>query len=160
VGDVGDGWRVAMGTLALERGASTLGQQLNFRNELDAILAAARRTGVIDDPVVRQRLMGAHIGLEIMRLNALRTLAGAEPGALRPEALIGKLCWATFHRRLGELAMDVLGARAMVAEDPALQRLFLFSRADTIYAGSNQIQRNIIGERALGLPKEPRRDRA
>jgi alkylation response protein AidB-like acyl-CoA dehydrogenase len=160
VGDVGDGWRVAMGTLAFERGASTLGQQLNFRNELDAILAAARRTGVIDDPVVRQRLMGAHIGLEIMRLNALRTLAGAEPGALRPEALIGKLCWATFHRRLGELAMDVLGARAMVAEDPALQRLFLFSRADTIYAGSNQIQRNIIGERALGLPKEPRRDRA
>jgi alkylation response protein AidB-like acyl-CoA dehydrogenase len=156
VGDVGDGWRVAMGTLAFERGASTLGQQLNFRNELDAILAAAHRTGVIDDPVVRQRLMRAHVGLEIMRLNALRTLAGTEPGALRPEALIGKLYWATFHRRLGELAMDVLGARAMVTEDPALQRLFLFSRADTIYAGSNQIQRNIIGERALGLPKEPR----
>ncbi len=156
VGDVGDGWGVAMGTLAFERGASTLGQQLNFRNELDAIVAAARRSGTIADPVVRQRLARAHIGLEIMRLNALRTLAGSEPGALRPEALIGKLYWATFHRGLGELAMDVLGADALATENSALQRLFLFSRADTIYAGSNQIQRNIIGERALGLPKEPR----
>jgi alkylation response protein AidB-like acyl-CoA dehydrogenase len=156
VGDVGGGWGVAMGTLAFERGASTLGQQLNFRNELDAILAAARRLGRVDDPVVRQRLARAHTGLEIMRLNALRTLAGSEAGALRPEALIGKLYWATFHRALGELAMDVLGASAMATEDAALQRLFLFSRADTIYAGSNQIQRNIIGERALGLPKEPR----
>jgi alkylation response protein AidB-like acyl-CoA dehydrogenase len=156
VGDVGGGWGVAMGTLAFERGASTLGQQLNFRNELDAIVSAARRFGRIDDPVVRQRLAQAHIGLEIMRLNALRTLAGSEVGALRPEALIGKLHWATFHRALGELAMDVLGAGAMATEDAGLQRLFLFSRADTIYAGSNQIQRTIIGERALGLPKEPR----
>jgi alkylation response protein AidB-like acyl-CoA dehydrogenase len=157
VGGVGGGWGVAMGTLAFERGASTLGQQLNFRNELDAIVAAARRSGTVDDPVVRQRLAQAHIGLDIMRLNALRTLAGGEAGATLPaEALIGKLYWATFHRRLGELAMDVLGAHALAAEDPALQRLFLFSRADTIYAGSNQIQRNIIGERALGLPKEPR----
>ena len=155
VGDVGGGWGVAMGTLGFERGASTLGQQLNFRNELDAIAAAARRSGAVDDPVVRQRLAQAHIGLEIMRLNALRTLAG-EAGALPSGALIGKLYWATFHRRLGELAMDVLGAGALATEDPALQRLFLFSRADTIYAGSNQIQRNIIGERALGLPKEPR----
>jgi alkylation response protein AidB-like acyl-CoA dehydrogenase len=156
VGDVGAGWGVAMGTLAFERGTSTLGQQLNFRNELDAILAATRRSGRIDDPVVRQRLAQAHIGLEIMRLNALRTLAGSEAGALRPEALIGKLYWATFHRALGELAMDVLGAGAMATEDAALQRLFLFTRADTIYAGSNQIQRTIIGERGLGLPKEPR----
>jgi alkylation response protein AidB-like acyl-CoA dehydrogenase len=156
VGGVGDGWRVAMGTLAFERGASTLGQQLNFRNELDAIVAAARRCGTVDHPVVRQRLAEAHIELEIMRLNALRTLAGSEQGALRPEALIGKLYWATFHRELGELAMDALGADSMATANRALQRLFLFSRADTIYAGSNQIQRNIIGERALGLPKEPR----
>jgi len=156
VGDVGGGWGVAMGTLAFERGASTLGQQLNFRNELDAIVAAARRSGTAGDPVLRQRLAQAHIGLEIMRLNALRTLAGGEAGALPPEALIGKLFWATFHRGLGELAMDVLGAHALATGDPALRRLFLFSRADTIYAGSNEIQRNIIGERGLGLPKEPR----
>ena len=165
VGGVGDGWRIAMGTLAFERGASTLGQQLNFRNELSAITAAARRNGAADDPVVRQRLADAHIGLEIMRLNALRTLAGTESGSLGREAMIGKLYWATFHRGLGELAMDVLGAEATVhdagvaeslsyAPSP-FQRLFLFSRADTIYGGANQIQRNIIGERALGLPKEP-----
>jgi alkylation response protein AidB-like acyl-CoA dehydrogenase len=156
VGDVGGGWNVAMGTLAFERGASTLGQQLSFRNEFDAIVAVARRNGTIDNPVVRQRLTQTHIGLEIMRLNALRTLAGSELGAVRPEALIGKLYWATLHRGLGELAMDVLGADAMATGNSALQRLFLFSRADTIYAGSNQIQRNIIGERALGLPREPR----
>jgi alkylation response protein AidB-like acyl-CoA dehydrogenase len=165
VGEAGEGWKVAMGTLAFERGASTLGQQLNFRNELDAITAVARRTGRTDDPVVRQRLADAHIGLEIMRLNALRTLSSTSSGTLGREALIGKLYWATFHRGLGELAMDVLGAEATAGGtlppgggyDPdALQRLFLFSRSDTIYAGSNEIQRNIIGERALGLPREPR----
>jgi alkylation response protein AidB-like acyl-CoA dehydrogenase len=167
VGDVDDGWRVAMGTLAFERGASTLGQQMTFRNELDTIVEVARRSGLVSDPVVRQRLTQAHIGLEIMRLNALRTLAGSERGALDRAAMVSKLYWATVHRGLGELAMDVLGAAAMVCGeappdggggyDPtALQRLFLFSRADTIYGGSNQIQRNIAGERALGLPKEPK----
>jgi alkylation response protein AidB-like acyl-CoA dehydrogenase len=161
VGEVDDGWRVAMGTLAFERGASTLGQQLNFRNELDAILAVARCNGRHADPVIRQRLAAAHSGLEIMRLNALRTLSGDEQASLGREALIGKLYWSTFHRGLGELAMDVLGTEATVAHDDAselaaLQRLFLFTRADTIYGGSNQVQRNIIGERALGLPKEPR----
>ena len=155
VGGEGRGWSVAMGTLAFERGASTLGQQLNFRNELAAVTDLARRSGVAGDPVMRQRLVDAHIGLEIMRLNALRTLAGSESGTLGRDALIGKLYWATFHRGLGELAMDVLGAAALV-HDPevdALVRMFLFSRADTIYAGSNEIQRNIIGERALGLPR-------
>ena len=164
VGGVDQGWKVAMGTLAFERGASTLGQQLNFRNELDAITEVARRTGRTEDPVVRQRLADAHIGLEIMRLNALRTLSGSESGTLGRAAMIGKLYWATFHRGLGELAMDVLGPDATVCAgaagggyDPdAFQRLFLFSRSDTIYAGSNQIQRTIIGERALGLPREPR----
>ena len=148
VGEVGGGWTVAMGTLAFERGASTLGQQLNFRNELAAIVAVARANGAAADPVVRQRLARAHVGLEIMRLNALRI----------PDSPVGKLYWATVHRALGELAVDVLGAEALVAgpQTEALRRLFLFSRADTIYGGSNQVQRNIIGERALGLPKEPR----
>ncbi|MFP3902281.1 MAG: acyl-CoA dehydrogenase family protein, partial [Acidimicrobiia bacterium] len=115
VGDVDGGWRVAMGTLAFERGASTLGQQLRFRTELDAIVEAARRTGAAGRPALRQRLAGAHIELEIMRLNALRTLAGTERGSLGREALIGKLFWATFHRGLGELAMDVLGVEATVS---------------------------------------------
>jgi alkylation response protein AidB-like acyl-CoA dehydrogenase len=167
VGGEGEGWRVAMGTLAFERGASTLGQQMAFRSELDGIVETARRNGAIDDPTMRQRLAQAHIGLEIMRLNALRTLSGTEHGALGREAMISKLYWATVHRSLGELAVDVLRADALVCGDqPAVdratydpspaQRVFLFTRADTIYGGSNQIQRNIIGERALGLPKEPR----
>jgi alkylation response protein AidB-like acyl-CoA dehydrogenase len=161
VGAVGDGWKVAMGTLAFERGASTLGQQLSFQNELDQVIAIARKNGAAADPVMRQRLADAWIGLRIMRLNALRTLGLAGGAELAREAMITKLYWATWHRDLGKLAMDVLDAEAELAEGApyqltGLQRLFLFSRADTIYAGSNQIQRNLIGERALGLPREPR----
>ena len=161
VGGVGNGWKVAMGTLAFERGASTLGQQMAFRNELDDVIAVARTNGRIDDPVIRQRLAAAHAGLEIMRWNTLRVLSGPEGAPPPPATMVTKLYWATWHRSLGELAVDVLGAEALLAEpEPgyeltAAQRLFLFTRSDTIYAGSNQIQRNIIGERALGLPKEP-----
>jgi len=164
VGAVNDGWKVAMGTLAFERGASTLGQQMQFRNELDTIVEVARANGSIDDPTIRQRLSAAHSGLEIMRWNTLRVLS-AESVAPPPAAMVTKLYWANWHRDLGNLAMDVLGAEAMLGDQDvapgegyeltALQRLFLFTRSDTIYAGSNQIQRNIIGERALGLPKEP-----
>lgn len=166
VGGVDNGWKVAMGTLAFERGASTLGQQMHFRNELDDVLTVARANGRIDDPVIRQRLADAHAGLEIMRWNTLRVLSGAEGTAPPPAAMITKLYWASWHRNLGELAMDVLGPEAMLADQSvrpgdgyeltALQRLFLFTRSDTIYAGSNEIQRNIIGERALGLPPEPK----
>lgn len=150
VGGVNNGWRVAMGTLAFERGASTLGQQMAFRNELDAIVAVARRNGTIDDPIVRQRIASAHSGLEIMRWNTLRVLSTTTETPR--EALVTKLYWASWHRALGELAVDALGAHGMVDEN----RLFLFTRSDTIYGGSNQIQRNIIGERGLGLPREPR----
>jgi alkylation response protein AidB-like acyl-CoA dehydrogenase len=111
--------------------------------------------------VLRQRLADAWIGLRIMRFNALRMLGGAEGAALGREAMITKLYWATWHRDLGKLAMDVLGPASEIAEAApyelsGLQRLYLFTRADTIYAGTNQIQRNIIGERALGLPRAPR----
>ena len=158
VGAVGAGWKVAMATLAFERGASTLGQQLSFENELSEITRIAERNGKAKDPLFRQRLAKAWMGLRIMRLHALRTLSGSRPGELSREATISKLYWATWHRELGELAMDVLGAEGDLLDAPpyelsALQRLFLFSRSDTIYAGSNEIQRNIIGERALGLPR-------
>jgi alkylation response protein AidB-like acyl-CoA dehydrogenase len=163
VGEPGAGWAVAMGTLALERGASTLGQNLMFQNEWDEVLDRARDNGRSSDPVVRQRATELWIRLRLMRLNALRIMsAGTE---VPPAAMITKLFWATLHRDLGELAMDVVGTGATVctgvAEDGGpdldhLQRLFLFSRSDTIYAGTNQVQRNIIGERALGLTKEPR----
>ena len=161
VGRPGEGWKVAMGTLAFERGASTLGQQSLFANELAEVFAVARRNGKARDPVMRQRLTEAWMGLKIMRFNAIRTLGQAEEAGLGREAMITKLYWATWHRALGKLAMDVLGAEAELVDGPdyglgRLQAMFLFTRADTIYAGTNQIQRNIIGERALGLPREPR----
>ncbi|WP_019630504.1 acyl-CoA dehydrogenase family protein [Actinomadura atramentaria] len=160
VGEPGDGWRVAMATLGFERGVATLGQQVGFRRELDGVVELARRTGALDDPLLRDRLTRAWIGLEVMRLNAVRTMAGVAAGAPGPESSISKLVWGTWHRELGELAMDVLGAAGTVTGDDHdlndAQRLFLFSRADTIYAGSNEVQRNIIAERVLGLPREAR----
>jgi acyl-CoA dehydrogenase len=161
VGGVGDGWKVAMGLLAFERGASTLGQQFGFMREFDDLLDTARRNGRIDDPIVRQRLSSMWSRLEIQRWNSLRMLTMADRPELSGPAYVSKLYWARLHRELGELAVDVLGAGADVCDahpyelSPA-QRLFLYTRADTIYGGSNQIQRNIIGERALGLPPEPK----
>jgi alkylation response protein AidB-like acyl-CoA dehydrogenase len=162
VGPVNGGWRVAMSTLSFERGASTLGQQLSFENELQAITDAARTNGSIDKPILRDRLAKAWMELRVMRLNALRVLSRSDTEELGREAMITKLYWASWHRDLGKLAMDVLGAEGEVPQGPGgtldtLQRLFLWSRCDTIYAGSNQVQRNIIGERALGLPREPRK---
>ncbi|KUL35004.1 acyl-CoA dehydrogenase [Streptomyces sp. NRRL F-4489] len=159
VGAPGDGWRIAMATLGFERGVSTLGQQVGFRRELEALMELARRNGAVDDPLIRDRLARAWIGLETIRCNALRMLDGVAAGAPGPEASIGKIFWATWHRELGELAMDVCGAGGLLAAGEPYdlddwQRLFLFSRADTLYAGSNEIQRNIIAERVLGLPKE------
>jgi len=160
VGEPGQGWAVAMGTLAFERGVSTLGQQMQFTNELDQIIAIARHNGRADDPVMRQRIADAWIGLQIMRYNAMRTLSSTSPELSR-EATITKIYWATWHRELGKLFMDVMGPEGEIAEGfpyelSQLQRMYLFVRSDTIYAGSNQIQRNIISERALGLPREPR----
>jgi alkylation response protein AidB-like acyl-CoA dehydrogenase len=162
VGAPGEGWKVAMALLGFERGVSTLGQQMLFQNELDAITEAARKNGAAQNPQLRQRIAEAHIGLRIMRYNAMRMLSGGEDGSLQREALVYKLHWASWHRDLGELAMDVLGPDAEVLGDGGnydlsrLQSLFLFSRADTIYGGTNQIQRNIIAERGLGMPREPR----
>ena len=162
VGAPGDGWKVAMGLLGFERGVSTLGQQMLFQNELDEIVRAARQNGAAQDPALRQRIADAHIGLRIMRYNSMRMLSdGGDDGALREEALIYKLYWATWHRNLGKLAMDVLGPEAEICEAAPyqlnrLQSMYLFSRSDTIYGGTNQIQRNIIAERALGMPREPR----
>jgi alkylation response protein AidB-like acyl-CoA dehydrogenase len=158
VGEPGNGWRVARATLAIERGAATLGQQVGFERELRRLVELARQTGASADPLVRDRLGRAWIGLEAMRAHALRTLAGGA-GGTGPSEL--KLLWSRWHQELGELAMDVRGAPSMVARGAPYdlddwQRLFLFSRADTIYGGSDEIQRTIIAERALGLPRQAR----
>ena len=161
VGAAGDGWKVAMGTLSFERGVSTLGQQMSFANELRAIVSAAEANGLIHDPEIRQRLAHAYIGLRLMRYSALRMLSSVEAGKLSNEAYTYKIFWASWRKKLGVLALDVLGPRGEIAAGTAyewelLPRLFLGSRADTIYGGTNQIQRNIIAERALGLPRESR----
>jgi len=168
VGAPGDGWRIAKATLEFERGAGMLGQQVGFRRELDDLISLARRTEAGADPRLRDRLARAWIGLEVIRAYALDTL-GQPPGT-GAEASVLKVLWSRWHQALGELAMDVRGAGSMIAEaghnnsddgDYAAdldewQRLYLFSRADTIYGGSDEIQRNVIATRALGLPRQGR----
>jgi alkylation response protein AidB-like acyl-CoA dehydrogenase len=161
VGAPGQGWEVANALLGFERGVATLAQQIQFEREYARILDIAREHGCTTEPVMRQRLAQSWIGLKLLRYNALRTLTNMGDGAPGPEASISKLAWANWHRSLGELAMDVQGVASLVAEGAPYeltgeQALFLFTRSDTIYGGSNQIQRNIIGERALGLPREPK----
>ncbi|CAG9176880.1 acyl-CoA dehydrogenase family protein [Cupriavidus pinatubonensis] len=170
VGEPGDGWRIAMALLGFERGISTLGQQMQFTHELEWVAQAARDNGSSRDAVVRQRIARAWAGLRVMRANALRMLAGAaQAGAdggttLQREALIYKYYWSNWHRDLGQLALDVLGPQANVLDAgetgdvrrTRLQQMALFSRADTIYAGTNEIQLNIIAERGLGMPREAR----
>ena len=161
VGRPGDGWKVAMGLLSHERGASSLAIQMTFRNELRRLIDAANANGAARDPMIRQRIAKAHVGLKLMRYAALRTLSEDQDETLSREAFVHKIHWATWHKKLGELAMDVTGAPGMVAPGPdyafgELPQLYLYTRAETIHGGTNQVQRNIIAERALGLPREPR----
>ncbi len=163
IGAVGEGWKIAMGLLAFERGVSTLGQQMGFRNELNDIIAAAKATGAANDPLIRQRIAKAEIGLQLMRYGAMRMLSNTDHSKIDGAALTYKIQWASWRRGLGELAMDIIGQAGEVAEGDAyewsmLPNLFLYSRSDTIYGGTNQIQRNLIAERGLGMPREPRGD--
>ena len=150
-----------MELLGFERGVSTLGQQMQFKNELNQVIEIAKINGRNQDPIIRQRIADAHIKLKIMRYNSMRMLSDEGDGGLRKEALIYKLYWSTWHRDLGELAMDVLGPEAEILTSAPynltrLQSMYLFVRSDTIYGGTNEIQRNIIAERGLGMPKEPK----
>jgi alkylation response protein AidB-like acyl-CoA dehydrogenase len=134
---------------------------MQFQNELDEIIRIARVNGASRDPLLRQRIAQAWSGLKVLRYNSLRMLSGPQDGSLNREAMIYKLAWSTWHSDLGKLAMDVLGDEAEILEGAPyqlsrLQSLFLFTRSDTIYGGSNEIQRNIIAERALGMPREAR----
>ena len=157
VGDVGHGWKVVVATLGFERGTAFLGEQLRWGQEFQAVLAHAQKHGQSMDPVFRQRLASSYAGLILMRWNGLRSMSqlirGGTPG---PEASIGKLHWSTWHQDLSELALDLLGPEGLVSAEghvDDVQYEFLFSRAETIFAGSSEIQRNVIGERVLGLPR-------
>jgi alkylation response protein AidB-like acyl-CoA dehydrogenase len=161
VGEVGQGWHTAMATLGIERGTTLLPQQLTFEREAESLIELARERGALDDPMLRRRIVDAWISVRVMRTTNLRTLAeltaGRTPGA---QATTAKLYASTRHQQLGHLAQELAGpAGQIVGADYGLdtrQRSFLLSLAETIYGGSSEIQRNIIGEQILGLPKEPR----
>ena len=177
VGEVNGGWAVAMTLLGFERGEAAATTPVSFRGELDRLVELARERGRIDDPTIRQRLAWCHSKVEIMRYLGMRTLTqfldGSRPGA---DASIFKLYWSEYHRTVTELAVDILGADGMYLEGKLPSSAFstdgagapndsgswlgtfLTARAGTIYAGTSQVQRNIIGEMVLGLPKEPRAD--
>ena len=175
VGGVNNGWAVAMTLLGYERGEAAATVPIRYQAELDRLLLLAKESGVIHDPIIRQRLAWCYAKVQIMRYNGMRTLTkflqGHHPG---PDAAISKLYWSEYHKVVTELSLDILGANAMTPSgrhpSTAFQTddagapnstaswvgTFLNARAGTIYAGSSQIQRNIIGEMVLGLPKEPK----
>jgi alkylation response protein AidB-like acyl-CoA dehydrogenase len=139
--------------------------QLAFEREWQKVAEVARKNGAADDPVIRQRLAKAFAGVRIMAYNGMRMQTElSKKGVVGPEASIGKLYWSTWHKSLGELSMDIAGPAGQIVTEAGdgryvlddLQRSFMFSRSETIYAGSSEIQKNIIGERVLGLPREPR----
>jgi hypothetical protein len=178
VGGENNGWKVAMTTLGFERGASSTTGHRRFTRELDHIIGHARRTGRSTDPEVRQGLARAWSKVKIMQINGYRSLTDALNGTHHATALgaTHKMFWSEYHRDVMNLAMDILGSEGQVLTGPGgdgdelirprrgaasypvndLQASFFFSRSETIWGGTAEIQRNIVGERVLGLPKEPR----
>ncbi|HEX4820717.1 MAG TPA: acyl-CoA dehydrogenase family protein [Acidimicrobiales bacterium] len=183
VGGLNNGWKVAMTTLGFERGSSATTSHRRFEKELEIIIDKARENGRINDPTIRQALAKQWSKIQIMRVNGYRTLTAAVHNAKDPGvAALGatnKMYWSETHRDTMNLAMDILGPYAQVltgnvseeeefipgygrrhgrADYPVsvLQASFFFSRSETIWGGTAEIQRNIVGERVLGLPKEPK----
>jgi alkylation response protein AidB-like acyl-CoA dehydrogenase len=163
IGGLNNGWRVAMTTLGYERGGSATILHLFYEREFWELAETARKRGSTADPVVRQKLAWAYSQVQLMRFSGLRTLAGlAEGRQPGPEASVAKLFWSEYHKKLGEIALDIEGTDGLLRPEgdgyptTSWQNVFLSSRAGTIYSGTSEIQRNIIAERALGLPKEPR----
>ncbi|HEY3631689.1 MAG TPA: acyl-CoA dehydrogenase family protein [Jatrophihabitantaceae bacterium] len=153
LGEADRGWQVAMLLLSFERGASAMGQYTAFRREVDDIVAVARRTGRDQDPLLRQAIGRSVVELECLRLHSLYVLTEVEQGReLGAAASLTKLQWSETHQDIGELFTDVAGLAHQV-EEPALQQSFLWSRSETIWGGTSQIQRNIVAERLLGLPR-------
>lgn len=178
IGGLNNGWAVAMTLLGYERGAGASVNHLRHEEELGRLIELARDKGKTGDPQIRQRLAWCHSKVEIMRFMGMQALtsflSGAAPGA---GSSTGKLNWSEYHKVVTELSLDILGADAMIMVgdsdagaglgtaapgtpnvSAAWVNTALAARSGTIYAGTSQVQRNIIGERILGLPKEPRAD--
>jgi alkylation response protein AidB-like acyl-CoA dehydrogenase len=175
VGSINEGWAVANSLLGLERGEEAATNPIFFRAELDRVIELARDRGVERDPVFRDRIAACYAKVEIMRFLGYRILtAYLREGQLGASASISKLFWSEYHQEVTDLAMAILGAHAMVregrrpyksfrADEPGavnstnswIDVFLLNARSGTVYAGTSQIQRNILGESILGLPKEP-----
>jgi alkylation response protein AidB-like acyl-CoA dehydrogenase len=179
IGGVNNGWKVAMTTLGFERGTSSTTGYRRFLKEFNQILSLAQERGRTGDPLIRQRLAQSWAKIKIMEINGFRTLTDVLAGTHTTAALsaCNKMFWSEAHRETMLLAMDILGpdsqillgsgdqesllpggrrARARTYPVNDLQALFFFSRSETIWGGTAEIQRNIVGERILGLPKEPK----
>jgi alkylation response protein AidB-like acyl-CoA dehydrogenase len=179
IGGVNNGWKVAMTTLGFERGTSSTTGYRRFLKEFNHILGLAQERGRTGDPLIRQRLAQSWTKIKIMEINGFRTLTDVLAGTHTTAALsaCNKMFWSEAHQQTMLLAMDILGLdsqillgsgdqesllpggrRARARNYPVndLQALFFFSRSETIWGGTAEIQRNIVGERILGLPKEPR----
>jgi len=180
VGGVNNGWKVANSTLAFERGQSATTGYRRFEDEFKLLVEQAMATGVHTDPVIRQRLMRYYTKIQLLRINGLRSLSATLSGVKDPGvAALGatnKMFWSEMHQEAMALALDVFGPSSMLVDTgPAsgswpgairdkrrpgypvspMTSAFFFSRSETIWGGTSQIQRNIVGERVLGLPKEP-----
>lgn len=175
VGPINEGWKVANSLLALERGEEAATNPIFFRAELDRVVQLARDMGRVDEPVIRDRLAWCHTRVEIMRFLGYRILTQVlREGKIGPESSISKLYWSEYHQVLADLAIELLGPKATVregrrpfknfrADEPGaanssnswIDVLLMNARAGTVYAGTSQVQRNIIGETILGLPREP-----
>jgi alkylation response protein AidB-like acyl-CoA dehydrogenase len=180
VGGVNNGWKVANSTLAFERGQSATTGYRRFEDELKLLVEQAASNGALADPLIRQRLAEYYTRIQILRINGLRSLSATLSGKKDPGvAALGatnKMFWSEMHQEAMELALDVFGAGSLLVDTGPESRswpgavrdkrrpgypvspmisAFFFSRSETIWGGTSQIQRNIVGERVLGLPKEP-----
>ena len=180
VGGVNNGWKVANSTLAFERGMSATTGYRRFEEELKLMVAAAKDNGAIDDPTIRQALVRYYSKIQILRVNGLRslsaTLSGARDAGVAALGATNKMYWSEMHQEAMQLALSIRGAESMLIDTGAaagswpgtgrdkgrpgypvspMMSAFFFSRSETIWGGTSQIQRNIVGERVLGLPKEP-----
>jgi alkylation response protein AidB-like acyl-CoA dehydrogenase len=179
IGGVNNGWKVAMTTLGFERGTSSTTGYRRFLKEFNQILRLAQERGCTGDPLIRQRLAQSWAKIKIMEINGFRTLTDVLAGTHTTAALsaCNKMFWSEAHQETMLLAMDILGLDSQILLDSGdqesllpggrrararnypvndLQALFFFSRSETIWGGTAEIQRNIVGERILGLPKEPK----
>ncbi|MEY3679576.1 MAG: acyl-CoA dehydrogenase family protein [Ilumatobacteraceae bacterium] len=179
VGGVNNGWKVANSTLAFERGMSATTGYRRFEEEYRLMKKTAEQNGTICHSDVRQRLMRYYTKIQILRINGLRsltaTLNGSKDLGVAALGATNKMFWSEMHKEAMELALDIFGAESMLVNAgsesswPGVARekrrpgypvspmmsAFFFSRSETIWGGTSQIQRNIVAERVLGLPKEP-----